>query len=106
MSVPHSPGENGIYGRANEQHFNGVSPDAIAITKNPVGHARTKHINIRYHYICEVVQNGIVDLLYCPSEEIKADIIKLLTKPLPRERFKMLCEAMGMVVLSHKQPVN
>ena len=76
---------------------------AIAITKNPVGHARTKHIDIRYHYIREAVQNGIVDLLYCPSEEMKADI---LTKPLPRERFKMLCKAMGMVELLHKQPVN
>ena len=76
---------------------------AIAITKNPVGHARTKHIDIQYHYIHEAVQNGIVDLLYCPSEEMKVDI---LTKPLPREHFKILCEAMGMVELLHKQPVN
>ena len=76
---------------------------AIAITKNPVGHARTKHIDIRYHYIREAVQNGIVDLLYCPSEEMKADI---LTKPLPRQCFKMLSEVMGMVELPHKQPVN
>ena len=45
----------------------------------------------------------LLTCLYCPSEEMKAD---LLTKPLPRERFKMLCEAMGMVELLHKQPVN
>ena len=76
---------------------------AIAITKNPVGYARTKHIGIRYHYVCGAVQNGIVNLLYCPSEEMLAD---LLTKPLPRECFKMLCEAMGMVKLPGKQPVN
>ena len=76
---------------------------AIAITKNPVGHARTKHIDIRYHYVREAVQNGIVDLSYCPSEQMIAD---LLTNPLPRERFKMLCEAMGMVELPSKQPVN
>ena len=53
---------------------------AIAITKNPVGYARTKHIDICYHYIHEAVQNGIGDLLYCPSEEMKVDI---LSKPLP-----------------------
>ena len=50
----------------------------IAIMKNPVGHTRTKHIDIHYHYILEAVQNGIVDLLYYPLEEMKADI---LTKP-------------------------
>ena len=76
---------------------------AITITKNPVGNARTKHIDIRYHYVCEAVQNRIVDSLYCPSEDMIAD---LLTKPLPREHFKMLCEAMGMVKLPSKQPVN
>ena len=43
--------------------------------------------------ICETVQNGIIDQLYCPSEMI----VDLLTKLLPREHFKMLYEAMGMV---------
>ena len=67
---------------------------AISIAKNPVAHSRTKHIDIRYHYIREAVQEGIVNLRYCPTEQMIAD---LLTKPLPREHFKMLRDAMGMV---------
>ena len=67
---------------------------AISIAKNPVAHSRTKHIDIRYHYIREAVQEGIMNLCYCPTEQMIAD---LLTKPLPREHFKMLRDAMGMV---------
>ena len=76
---------------------------AISIAKNPVAHSRTKHISIRYHYIREAVQEGIVNLCYCPTEQMIAD---LLTKPLPRERSKMLRDAMGMVELTNTQPVN
>ena len=57
---------------------------AIAIAKNPIANARIKHIDIRYHYIREVVQE---ELCYCPSSEIIAD---LLTKPLSRGQFDWL----------------
>ena len=43
---------------------------AIAIATNPVAHALTKHIDIRYHYIREAMQNGIVNLC---SEVMIAD---------------------------------
>ena len=69
---------------------------AISIAKNPVAHSRTKHINIHYHYIREAMLEGIVIIHYCPTEQMIADV---LTKPLPRERFKLLREAMGMVEL-------
>ncbi len=69
---------------------------AIAIAKNPVAHARTKHIDIWYHYIREAVQNGIVDLCYCPTEEMLAD---MLTKPLLRGRFENLVKEIGLVTL-------
>ena len=42
---------------------------AIAITQNPVQHSRTKHIDIRYHFIREHVINGIVELHFVPSEK-------------------------------------
>ena len=67
---------------------------AIAIAKNPVSHTRTKHNDIRYHYVCEAVQDGIIDLTYCPTEEMATD---LLTKPLPHERFESLWMNMELV---------
>ena len=77
---------------------------AIAIAKNPIAHARTKHIDIRYHYIRETVQEGFVELHYCPTEKMIADI---LTKPLPRGRFETLREDMGMKkLMDPTQPDN
>lgn len=76
----------------------------IAMAKNPVSHARTKHIEIRYHYVREAVKEGTIRLCYCPTEEMIAD---LLTKPLPRGRFETLRGAMGLQPLSGgAQPVN
>jgi len=73
--------------------------ETIAIARNPVAHARAKYIDIRYHYIREAVQDGIVDLRYCPTEFMIADI---LTKPLSKQRFEMLRDAMGLTQLISK----
>jgi len=66
---------------------------AIAIAHNPVDHARTKHIDIRYHFVREAVQKRLVELKYCSSREMTADV---LTKPLSKEQFEKLPHAMGM----------
>jgi len=66
---------------------------AIAIANNPVAHSRTKHIDIRYHFIREAVLNKTVELRYCPTDSMIADI---LTKALSRERFMTLRCAIGM----------
>jgi len=63
------------------------------IAKNPVGHARTKHINIRYHFIREGVQDGAIILKYVATGEMIADI---LTKPLPKCTFEKLVIKLGM----------
>ena len=47
---------------------------AISITQNLVQHSRTKHIDIRYHFIRKHVMNGIVELHFVPSEKQLADI--------------------------------
>ena len=47
---------------------------AIAIARNPTAHARMKHIGICYHFVCEAMQMVIIDLCYCPTKEMIADM--------------------------------
>nr|GEU76743.1 hypothetical protein [Tanacetum cinerariifolium] len=65
----------------------------IAISCNPVQHSRTKHIDVRYHFIKEKVEKGIVELFFVGTEYQLAD---LFTKALPEERFKYLVRQLGM----------
>ena len=60
---------------------------AIAMAQNPVHHAKTKHIDIRYHFARKAIQNTIISLIYCPRTEMAAD---LLTKLLPKQQFQKL----------------
>ncbi|GJR93950.1 hypothetical protein Tco_0266124 [Tanacetum coccineum] len=57
----------------------------------------SKHIDIRYHFIKEQVENGIVELYFVRTEYQLADIF---TKPLPRERFNFLIDKLGMRSMS------
>nr|GEU43858.1 retrovirus-related Pol polyprotein from transposon TNT 1-94 [Tanacetum cinerariifolium] len=63
------------------------SKATIAISCNPVHHSRTKHIDIRYHFIKETVKKGIIELFFVGIEYQLAD---LFTKALPEEKFKYL----------------
>ncbi|GJX45194.1 retrovirus-related pol polyprotein from transposon TNT 1-94 [Tanacetum coccineum] len=66
---------------------------AIALCCNNVQHSRAKHIDVRYHFIKEQVENGIVELYFVRTEYQLADIF---TKPLPRERFEFLIEKLDL----------
>ncbi|GJY09639.1 hypothetical protein Tco_0377824 [Tanacetum coccineum] len=70
---------------------------AIALCCNNVQHSRAKHIDVRYHFIKEQVENGIMELYFVRTEYQLADIF---TKPLPRERFNFLIEKLGMRSMS------
>ncbi|GKB88571.1 retrovirus-related pol polyprotein from transposon TNT 1-94 [Tanacetum coccineum] len=70
---------------------------AIALCCNNVQHSRAKHIDVRYHFIKEQVENGIVELYFVRTEYQLADIF---TKPLPRERFNFLIDKLGMRSMS------
>ncbi|GJR91277.1 retrovirus-related pol polyprotein from transposon TNT 1-94 [Tanacetum coccineum] len=69
----------------------------IALCCNNVQHSRAKHIDVRYHFIKEQVENGIVELYFVRTEYQLADIF---TKPLPRERFNFLIKKLGMRSMS------
>ncbi|GJX71749.1 retrovirus-related pol polyprotein from transposon TNT 1-94 [Tanacetum coccineum] len=69
------------------------SKSAIDISCNPVQHSRTKHINIRYHFINEHVEKGMVELYFIGTEYQLAD---LFTKALPKECFEYLVHRIGM----------
>jgi len=70
---------------------------AINISKNPVHHSRTKHINIRHHFIRDLVESREVALMFIPTENQFADI---LTKPLDGSRFESLRKAIGICDMS------
>ena len=49
------------------------SLSAIELAKNPLYHARTKHVDIRYHFIREKVNSKEINLVYCPTNQLLAD---------------------------------
>jgi hypothetical protein len=57
----------------------------IKMTENPVFHDKSKHIEIRYHYIRDMVQRGAIKLQYVGTDEQVANV---LTKPLSRVKFE------------------
>ena len=69
----------------------------IAMTKNPQFHGRAKHIDIKHHFIREQVSRGTVQLEYCPTTDMTADI---LTKGLSRETFVKLRAKTGVLELT------
>nr|GEW92155.1 retrovirus-related Pol polyprotein from transposon TNT 1-94 [Tanacetum cinerariifolium] len=70
---------------------------AIAISCNLVQHSHTKHIGVRYHFIKEKVEKGIVELFFVGTEYQLAD---LFTNALPVERFQYLVRRLGMRCLT------
>ncbi|KAG6489640.1 hypothetical protein ZIOFF_050916 [Zingiber officinale] len=68
---------------------------ALAISKNPVFHGKTKHFNVKYYYLREVQQMGEVELIYCTTEDQLADIF---TKSFHQSRFVLLREKIGVSI--------
>jgi hypothetical protein len=70
---------------------------AIALAKDNKFHSRTKHIDVRYHFIREAVEDGKVSMVYIPTDENPADIF---TKPLAKAKFRHFVELLGL------RPIN
>lgn len=67
---------------------------AVRLIKNPEFHKRTKHIDVRYHFIREKYRNGLFNLEHISTKEMIADIG---TKALPKVRFEYLRTLMGLI---------
>jgi len=66
---------------------------AIALTCDHQYHSCTKHINVQYHFICWVIEQGSLRLIYCPTNDMVAD---MLTKALPSAKVKHFASGLGL----------
>jgi hypothetical protein len=71
---------------------------AINLAKNPISHGRSKHIEMRYHYLREQVTNELLKLEHCRSDVQLADI---LTKSVQTDVFRRLRDVMGVHSLAN-----
>lgn len=78
--------------------LNGDNKASIALAQNPVAHTRSKQIDIRFHYLREVVERGIMKIGYVPTLSMIADG---LTKPLPPITISRSLASLGLVVFQH-----
>ncbi|GKF23018.1 hypothetical protein Tco_0075340 [Tanacetum coccineum] len=69
----------------------------FALCCNNMQHSRSKHIDIRHHFIKEQVENRVVEVYFVETKYQLADIF---TKALPRERFELILPLLGMKQLS------
>ena len=74
-----------IYGTTTPAILNCDNTSAISFTKNDTNHSRTRHIDIRFHFIKDCVETGDLIVKYIPTDDQLADI---LTKNLPLDKFK------------------
>ena len=70
----------------------------IALAKNPKHHSHTKHIDVQHHFIHEKVEEEMIVLTYCFTQEMVADV---LTKGLARDKHEAMKRAMRLEVLNY-----
>ena len=68
---------------------------AIALTKNPIFHAQTKHIEVKHNFIRDHVQKGDIELDFI---DINHQIAYIFTKPLDKEKFEYFRSELGMTI--------
>ena len=76
------------------------------MSRNPKHHPRTKHIDVKYHYIREKIERGSIALSYCPTADMVTDV---MTKGLSKFSFEEFRASMGVVnvdVLNDSQQIS
>ncbi|KAL3741671.1 hypothetical protein ACJRO7_017180 [Eucalyptus globulus] len=76
---------------------------AIKLSKNPVLHGRSKHIDVKFYFLRDLSNDGTIDLIYCRSEDQVADIF---TKALKMESFVKLRKLLGVCTVKKVKALN
>jgi hypothetical protein len=76
----------------------GDNQGAIALTKNPHLHERSKHIDVCYHFVRDMAEQGKLKVAYVPTTNMVADG---MTKPLQRVAFKRFKNQLGVIYGPH-----
>jgi len=76
------------------------STSAIKLSKNPVMHGCSKHIDVQFHFLRELTKAGSVELVYCGTKEQLADV---MTKPLKLDGFLKL---RGLLGICYEKEIN
>ena len=79
--------------RSKQITINSDNQGAIALSKDNKFHARTKHIDVQYHFVREAVEDGKMSVVYIPTDDNPADIF---TKPLAKPKFRHFVELLGL----------
>ena len=66
---------------------------AIALSKDNKFYLCTKHIDLRYHFICEAVKDNKIKVDYIPTED---NVLDIFTKPLPKPKFQHFVELLEL----------
>ena len=81
------------YGNIDPANLFMDNQSAFALSKNPVSHARAKHIDVRHHFVRDAIQDNVIWVQHVPTEDMTADS---LTKALGREKHWKCATRMGM----------
>lgn len=76
-----------------EVTINCDNQSALALSKNPTFHDRTKHIDVKFHFVRQIVQEGAVSLAKINTSHNPAD---MLTKSLLASRLNYLCDLLKL----------
>jgi hypothetical protein len=74
-------------------HIYGDNQSSLALAENPEFHQRTKHIDIKYHFIRQQVEKGTIHLSYIPTADMVADG---MTKPLTAVKHARFIQQLGL----------
>ena len=66
---------------------------AICLAKDPRNHPKTKHIAVKYHFLREIIKEKKINVQYCPTEKMLADIFP---KAIHAEKFREIRYLLGM----------